>query len=450
MTVTKKVTHLAVSVALSDAGDATRSLALARALRDRCPAGHELRVSFLSTGSRFEPMVEDAGFPIVACQPRLPGQSIAEDLRWQLPELVGSGELARALIEGQLAALRELRPDAVLHGMWPFANLAARMLELPTICFLPLPLHPSTMGGGLLRDLPDPVPLVTHLPRGVRRRIARVAAPLMVRAPIFRQHRLGDGARACGWPVRGPISFFDALRADLTLVTDLPSFHTGYSLPDGFAITGPLFADDRAAAHAGSAELDPDLVATLRSGGRPSILLTMGSSGTPELLLEAIRALVPQSGAGHEDGAGRAWNVVVLASPAVCPLDRARAVAGDAPGVLVTDRFVPAPAVNRLSDVVVSHGGQGTVQTALAAGTPLVGVGLQMEQQINLDHVMDAGAGIRIQRQRWHAPIIRRAVRTVLADPGYRLHAGALAETIRAMDGAAIAADRMWDFLIGR
>lgn len=448
MTVTRKALHLAVSVALSDAGDATRALALARALRDRCPAGHELRVSFLSTGSRFEPMVREAGFPIVACQPRLPGQGIAEDLRWQLPELVGSGELARDLIEGQLVALRELRPDAVLHGMWPFANLAARMLDLPTICFLPLPLHPSTVGGGLLRDLPDPAPLVTRLPRGVRRRIARVAAPLMLRAPIFRQHRLGDGARACGWPVRGPISFFEALRADLTLVTDLPSFHTGYPLPDGFAITGPLFADDRAAAHAGSAELDPDLVATLQSGGRPSVLLTMGSSGTPELLLEGIRALVPRTGAGN--GAGQAWNVGILAPAAVCPLDRARAAAGDGPGVLVTDRFVPAPAANRLVDVVVSHGGQGTVQTALAAGTPLVGVGLQMEQQTNLDHVMDAGAGIRIQRQRWHAPIIRRAVQTVLADPGYRLRAEALAETIRAVDGAATAADRMWDFLIAR
>lgn len=37
-------THVAVSVALSDAGEATRALALARALRDRCPAGHELRI----------------------------------------------------------------------------------------------------------------------------------------------------------------------------------------------------------------------------------------------------------------------------------------------------------------------------------------------------------------------------------------------------------------------
>jgi hypothetical protein len=340
-----------------------------------------------------------------------------------------------------------MRPDVVLHGMWPFASLAARMLGLPTVAFLPLPLHRSTVTGGMLVDLPDPAPVLTRLPRPVRRRVARLAAPLMARAPIFRQHALGEGARACGWPVVGPLSFFEALRADLTLVTDLPEFHTGHRLPNGFVVTGPVFADDAAAGHAGSADLEPDIVAAMRRGGHPAVLVTMGSSGTPQLLTEAIRALVPQHpGAGGADE----WNVVVRAPAAVCPLDQARAAAGGHPGVLVTDRFIPAPAANRLASVVVSHGGQGTVQTALAAGTPVVGVGLQMEQQINLDHVMDAGAGIRIQQQRWRAPVIRRAVQTVLTDPGYRRSAQTLAASIGAMDGAATAADRMWDLLLNR
>jgi len=442
-------THVAISVALSDAGEATRSLALARALRDRCPAGHELRISFLSEGSRFEPMIEEAGFPIVPCEPRVAGGSIAEDLRPEFPELVGSQEIARAFLEGQLASLRDLRPHVVLHGMWPFASLAARLLDLPTIAFLPLPLHRATMTGGMLHDLPDPVPVLTRLPRPLRRMIARAAAPLMVRAPILHQHRLGAAATACGWPSEGPLSLFEAVRADLTVVTDLPSFHTGYPVPEGFVIVGPVFADDGAATQAGSAELDADLVAALRRDDLPAILLTMGSSGTSELLLEAIRALAPppRTVPGH-DLAPDDWNVVVLAPPAVCPLEDARAAAAESPRVLVTDRFIPALAANRLAAAVVSHGGQGTVQTALAAGTPLIGVGLQMEQQINLDHVMDAGAGIRIQRQRWRTPIIRRAVRTVLADPEYRRHAEALAGTIRTLDGAGTAAKHMWDFLL--
>ena len=432
-------THIAVSVALSDAGEATRSLALARALRDRCPTGLEVRITFVSNGSRFEPMIEQAGFPIVACQPRVKGNSIAEDLQWEFPHLVGSAELARSFIEGQLAIQRELRPDVVLHGMWPFANLAARMLGIPTVCFLPLPLHPSTVGGGMLDDLPDTAPVVTRLPRPVRKRIARVVSPFMVHVGIFRQRRLSEGAIACGWPADRPLTFFDVLHADLTLVNDLPQFHAGLKLPPSFTITGPVFADDHAAAHDGGAELDPQIEALLHRDGHPGIVLTMGSSGGVDDFLAAVRALIQDD-----------WNVLVLASPAVCPLERARAAVGSNLRVLVTDRFVPAFQAHRLADVSVSHGGQGTVQTIMAAGTPLVGVGMQMEQQINLDHVMDAGAGIRIQRQHWRTPVIRRAVQTVLADPSYKRNAEALAATIATMDGAATAADRMWRFLVER
>jgi UDP:flavonoid glycosyltransferase YjiC (YdhE family) len=56
--------------------------------------------------------------------------------------------------------------------------------------------------------------------------------------------------------------------------------------------------------------------------------------------------------------------------------------------------------------------------------------------------------GGSIRRQRWRAGVIRRAVRTVLADLGYRRHAEALAGAMRTMDGAGTAAERMWEFLL--
>ncbi|WP_444663554.1 glycosyltransferase [Cellulomonas sp. CW35] len=138
---------------------------------------------------------------------------------------------------------------------------------------------------------------------------------------------------------------------------------------------------------------------------------------------------------------------MILVPPAVCALEEVYAVTGTGPNVLVTDRFVPALAASRLADVLVGHGGQGTVQTTMAAGTPLIGVGTVLEQQVNLEHVMDAGAGLRIQQHRWCAPVIRRAVRTVLADPAYRRNAQAMATAIGDMDGAGTAAQRIWEFL---
>jgi UDP:flavonoid glycosyltransferase YjiC (YdhE family) len=426
--------HVVVSVAFQDAGDTTRAIAMAAALRDLCPAHIDLKINFLSCGSRFEYQITDAGFNIVAAQPRVGGVSVAHDLGWDFPEFFGSEELAKSFIDGQLAAFRELKPDVVFHGMWAPASLAARILGIRTINFLPVPLHPGSFANGLIRDLPDMMPLFTRLPRSVRQKLAWWCSGLMIKAPIFQQHRLGAAAKACGWPIEGPISLFDMNMADLNLVNDHPLFYTDYAdkIPGNIVITGPLFAGN-------TKELDDDIVSHMKSGGRPAILVTMGSSGTEDFLFEAIKAFKL---AKADD-----YNVVILAPASICSLDKALAVAGEDHRILITDRFVPAPAAHALADVVVSHGGQGTVQTAIAAGKPIVGVALQIEQQINLDNVMDAGAGIRIQRQCWKAKQIHSTVQTVLKESSYTTNAKMLGDTMNNMDGAKQAAKVMWNFI---
>ncbi|KAF2018204.1 glycosyltransferase family 1 protein [Aaosphaeria arxii CBS 175.79] len=427
--------HMVVSVAFQDAGDTTRAIAMAIAFRDSCPPGLDLKITFLSCGSRFEHLITNAGFPIAAAQPRVKGISVAHDLGWDFPEFFGSKEIAQTFIEGQLAALRELQPDVVFHGMWAPASLAARMLGMRTINFLPVPLHPGSFGNGLIRDLPDMMPLFTRLPRPARQRLAYWASGLMLKAPIFHQKRLGAAAAACGWPIKGPISLFDMNMADLNIVNDHPIFHADYAhrLPENIVIAGPLYAKNEQ-------ELDADIAAHMKQGSGPAILVAMGSSGTEDWIFEAIKAFKMSK---DDD-----WNVVVLASPSICNVEDARKVAAGDKRILVTDRFIPAPAANKLADVVVIHGGQGTVQTAVAAGKPVVGVALQIEQQTNLDNVMNAGAGIRIQRQFWKAKAIRQAVKTILNDPNYTANARTLGETIRNMDGAKTAADAMWDFVL--
>ncbi|ORY01728.1 glycosyl transferas-like protein [Clohesyomyces aquaticus] len=429
-----KSMHLVVSVAFQDAGDTTRAIAIAVAFRDSCSPDLDLKIDFLSCGSRFEHLITSAGFPIVKAMPRVKGVSVAHDLGWDFPEFFGSEEIATTFINGQLDAFRTLKPDAVFHGMWAPASIAARLLGIRTINFLPVPLHPASFTNGLIRDLPDMMPLFTRLPRPIRQKLAWWGSGLMVKAPIFRQKRLGAAAAAAGWPIKGPISLFDMNMADLNLVNDHPIFHADYAarLPENIKITGPLFAKT-------DSPLDADIVAHMKKDGNPSILVTMGSSGTEEFLFNAIEAF-KQSPADK-------WNVVVLASPSICAPEKARSVAGNDPRLLVTDRFIPALTATAIADVAVIHGGQGTVQTAMAAGTPIVGVALQIEQQTNLDNAMNAGVGIRIQRQNWHPKTIREAVLKVQKDPNYTANAKILAEKINSMDGAQIAADAMWEFL---
>lgn len=319
--------------------------------------------------------------------------------------------------------------------MWAPASIAARLLGIRTINFLPVPLHPSAFAHGLVRDLPDVMPLFTRLPRRLRRTLAWWASGLMVKAPIFNQRRLGAAAADLGWPVRGPISLFGMNMADLNLVNDHPMFHKEYlhRLPKNFVLTGPLYAGS-------DSKLDADVAAHLEKGPGPSILLTMGSSGTEEFLLEAVKALILDP---SDD-----WNAVVLASKSICSIDRVIDAARGDPRLLVTDRFIPAPAANALADVVISHGGQGTVQCALAAGKPIVGVALQAEQQTNLDNVMNADATIRIQKQAWKAKKVRHTLLKVPGNPNYAASAKVLAGTLNAMGGAKTAAEVMWEFIL--
>lgn len=426
--------HIVLSVAWQDAGDTTQAITMATALQEQCPPGLDLKIDFLSCGSRFEYWITNAGFNIIPAQPRVKGISVAHDLGWDWPEFFGSEEIVKSFIDGQLAAFRVLKPDIVFHGMWAPASIAARLLGIRTINFLPVPLHPSAFAHGLVRDLPDMMPLFTRLPRSIRQNIAWWASGLMIKAPIFHQRRLGAAVAPCGWPSKGPISLFEINMADLNLVNDHPIFHQEYlhRLPKNIVLTGPLYA-------AGNEELDQDIAAHLNRDSGASVLVTMGSSGTEEFLSEAIRALTLDP----IDN----WSAVVLEPRSICSIDKARELAGGDPRLPVTDRFIPAPAANALADVVISHGGQGTVQCALAAGKPMVGVALQVEQQTNLDNAMNAGAAIRVQKQSWKAKTIRSAVLAVLREPSYTASAKALVETLNAMDGARTAAEVMWKFI---
>jgi UDP:flavonoid glycosyltransferase YjiC (YdhE family) len=120
---------------------------------------------------------------------------------------------------------------------------------------------------------------------------------------------------------------------------------------------------------------------------------------------------------------------------------------GGRPGVHITDKFVPALKINAMADVTLSHGGQGTLQTALYSGTPIVGVAAQQEQFINLSHIESCGAGMRIPRNLWNVKKIQKSAYRILSDARYKKSAMALGEYIRSLDGAKNAATAIWDFL---
>jgi UDP:flavonoid glycosyltransferase YjiC (YdhE family) len=435
----RKKIRLAVSAALQDAGEATRSLEIVKGLRESAPEGVSLKIVFFSHGGRFEKKAEESGFEIYQTSPRLEGVGFRRDLKPSKVDFVGDEALACELLRGEWEAMEVCKPDFILYGFWPFAGVARRMAgtPVPGICFLPLPLERGLYCSGLMTDVPDQLRPLTYLPVGVRRALMKaLPARAKQKAPILRQQIIRNAALECGWAGGELRDLFDLMQPDLTVVNDLPEFYSGLNIPSDYRITGPLYSQPEPDERVGE-EIERIFQ---KNGGKTKIFCTMGSSGSKESLLEAVKAVASLP----EDR----FCAVVLVPQAVCSMKDAERFAAGHANLYLTDRFVPAKLVSAMADLVVSHGGQGTVQTAMAGGTPIVGVAMQPEQQINLDHVVQSGAAVRIPLPRWNARNIRSAVLRVAGDPDFHRNAQKLQKLMEQSDGRAACFKEIWNFIL--
>lgn len=429
----KKEISIVVGTVFQDAGEATRALEIAKGIKEYSPAGIKPRIIFLSRGSRFEQSVLNADFEIYHAEPKMSGIGLHQDLKMGPGEFVGEQSIARELIKGEIKAYNNIKPDVVLYGFWPIAGIARRMVqkEIPGICFVPLPLTealPDT-----LADVPEQIKLLAKLPYNIRTLIFRNIPKLIkMRIPLLRHSKIRKAAYELGWKGEPLINIFAMLRPNLLLVNDLPDYYDAKLFPDHVVFTGPLFS------RAGNEEVDPNILEVFNpNNGKVKIFCTLGSSGNKKQLFEVVKLFT--------NDLSKDWNAVILSPPSVCPIEEAKAALGNREGVYITDAFVPAQKINVLADIVICHGGQGTVQTAMVSGTPLVGFALQPEQQINLDHIVSYGAAIRVPFDKWTTDNIRQAVLKILSDDKYKENAQKLKNHMIVMDGKKTSAEVFWE-----
>jgi UDP:flavonoid glycosyltransferase YjiC (YdhE family) len=98
------------------------------------------------------------------------------------------------------------------------------------------------------------------------------------------------------------------------------------------------------------------------------------------------------------------------------------------------ERFLPHDVLLPHVDAMVTNGGYGGVQQALAHGVPLVVAGNSEDKPEVAARVQWSGAGINLHTGRPSQAMVARAVRRVLAKPAYRKHAHALAREISLSD----------------
>ncbi|KGN71547.1 hypothetical protein HR17_10065 [Porphyromonas gulae] len=428
----RKNITIAIATIFQNGGDATRALEIAKIIREYRPECYTLRIVFLTRGSLYEEKVINSGFELYRATPQLEGICYQDDFETKFGELIGNEILAYDILQGEIKAYKEINPDLVIHGFWPIGSIA-RSLAIPSvksIAFLPLPLTEAFLNENL--TFPDEL-FLSRLPVRFQKWIMScIPHSLKKKNPALRHSLIRKAAERSGWSGSPLINIFEMLKSDLFLVNDLPIFYQTERYDTNVVFTGPVYAQEKQ-----EGIEDKEILKILDdTNTRKKFFCTLGTSGSKRELLEVVKMF--------NSPWGMKYSGIILSPLSICPLEECQGMLNNE-NVYVTDKFVPAKAISKRVDLVICHGGQGTLQTAITSAIPLIGVAMQPEQKINLEHLEAFGSAIRIPMRKWNCKTLEKKIQEILTHyPKYKQNAKMLCMQYNQTDAKKIVGERIW------
>ena len=411
--------------------EVSRLVEIGKALRN---LGKE--VQFFSHGGTYEWVAQDAGFDVISVPPTMSAERAKHYMAFNRAEegnpfrdsFFTYDEL-KDYVAREAEFLRAARADAVLIGWNLPSYLSVQLVSLPIIVQQPGPFTVPFFDKKMGVFVPSLIGWLRYLP------MDWFMNWLMPRAKFWLKP-FNQLAGELGLPQYK--STLDLMAGDLTLVMDAPDIlgisseeleHYVPRYPQYFHRTpkyrygGPCFA--RLPGDV------PDVVRKHFDTSRTKLYCAMGVSGSPEVLQSIIDIVTDL------DLQALACTTTILDKATLHSPERVLMVS-----------HVPAHLVNALVDVAITHGGAGTVQTAIHAGTPLVGVPMHGEQAGNISLVARQGAGIMLSRLDLKKKKLAAVLEKLITDPSYKANMHRLKQHQDTIDGAAKAAQEIVRFLI--
>jgi MGT family glycosyltransferase len=313
-----------------------------------------------------------------------------------------------------LPLVDDVRPDTVVADILTLAPaMAGEMRGLPVATVIPH-VDPRPSPGF------PPYSIGARLPRtGIGRALWRRTDRIVTGGLERGRRELNETRRRLGLDPLDHVH--GGLSRELCLVATFPQLEYPRPAEPGTRVVGPLLWEPTGESAVAPPPGDPShpvvLVAPSTSQDREHRLLRATLEG---LAGEPVRVIAT-------------WNRRDPDPPLELP---ANAVAVD---WLSYAKTMPA------CDVVVCHGGHGTVVRALASGAAVVAVPAAGDMNENAGRVAWAGVGSRLPRRLCTPRAVRLAVGRALGDPAVRDRVGAIAAWAAEHDGAARAADEVED-----
>ena len=404
-------------------GHVTPLLAVARHLVQR---GDDVR--FL-TGSRFADAVTATG----AMHVSLPAEADFDDRKLRDDQDAVFPE--RRGLKGTRALAFDIEHVFARPGRSQYDAVVGLLQDRPADALVT---DPGFAGGALLTSTPRdrrppvvvagvvPLTLMSRdtAPYGTGLPPARVANRLRNRLLAAVAGRVTAGAQAYadgihreihGTPM--PVHILNwGVRAEAIVQFTVPEFeYPRADAPRTLRFVGPVTA-------AASAASLPSWWDEL-DGSRPVVHVTQGTFANTdfgELVAPALEAL-----AGDD--------VLVVVATGGRPIGALPPLTANARAA----EFLPYDSLLPKTDVYVTNGGYGGVQYALRHGVPIVTIGGQEDKPEVGARVAWSGVGVRLRTERPSSAALRRAIRKVLADDGYRIAARRIAAKAQAAPSVA-------------
>lgn len=299
-------------------------------------------------------------------------------------------------VDDDLRVLNQVMPDVVIGDFRLSLSVSARVAGVPYISLINAYWSPYVRQHFRVPALP----WSRVLPLAVADRVFRLARPL---AFALHSMPLNRVRRTYQLPSLGVDLRRVYTDADRVLYADIPQMFPARDMPASHSYMGAVIWSPPTPLPAWWEQLPAH---------RPIVYVTLGSSGQGSLLPRVLQAL-----------ADLPVTVIAATAGGASPPGGAASVPDNAH----VASYLPGAAAAQRAQLVICNGGSPTSQQALVAGVPVLGIAGNLDQYLNMNGVLECGAGRLLRSDRLTEPELRAAALALLEQAAPRAAAARLA-----------------------
>lgn len=332
--------------------------------------------------SRFFGYLQDKPFAIGELR-TMPGERFLENTSRGAP--VFPADVIRGYVKQDRELIASIAPDLVIGDMRLSLPISAHLEGATSAVMINAYWSPYTRRRSIIPSLP----LTRIVPPRLLGPVYKLAEPLAYAIHVGEMNRVRKEFGIPALPADLRVMYTEG---SYVLYPDIPEFVPARNLPANHRYVGIC--------QWAPATAKPHWWDRMCADPKPKVFVSLGSSGPLRVFPALLKAL-----------AKLPVSVVVSTS--------GRPIPHLGPDAYVAD-LLPFTETAGQSSVVVSHGGSGGLYPAIAAGTPVLGIPSNADQQLSTAVLAESGAGLGVRVEEASQSRLGQALQKLLFDPQYR------------------------------